>query len=209
MFRHHQNTCLRHFNPVYGTVTAATGCLRPGAAMIHHKAGPRRAAQQFNLIVQTKAAPMLPRPGGPFMQGIVAIKNRKVLLHNLHRRGFGYADGRTAVAQAVMIGIAAISAARNLIHHIVAPAFRIVSAKAKVARCACGRGGHSVWQGLHQGGKHRFRNALAYLSRTTRHRARILRIKERALNPGHNQRLKRASRNRHIGEDMPHRQIHR
>ena len=122
----------------------ATHAGRAGAAVVHHEARPRLPAQEFHLIVEPEAAAPRPCAAGAFVEGIVAIEHGEILLHDLNRRGLGNTNGRTAIRQPVMVGVATIAATRDLIHYEVPPLFWIMPAKAEVPAGACRGGGHTV-----------------------------------------------------------------
>ena len=106
-----------------------------------------------------------------------------------------------------MAGVAAVAAAGDLIHDVVAPTRRIMPAQREIAAGAGGRGRHLVRQRLHQRGEHGLGDALRHLRRAAGHGARVARVEERAFRALDDQRLERAGIDRHIWEDMAHGQI--
>ncbi len=194
---------------VHGPVTAAERALRAGAAVIHDEAGAGGAAAQFDLVVEPEAAPLPPRPARALAQRVAAVEHREGLLHDLDRRRLGDADGRAAVRQPVVIGVAAIAAARKLVHHEIPAPRRVVPAQREIAAGAGRRRRHPVGQRLDQRGEDRLGDALADLGRAARDRARIARIEEGAADAPDLERLEGAGADRHLREDMPHRQVDR
>ena len=190
-------------------VLAAEHALRTGAAVIHDEGGARLAAQQLHLVGEPEAAAMLARAARAFAQPVVAVEHRKRLLHDLDRRRFGDADGRAAVGQPVAAGIAAIAAAGNLVHDVVASARRIVAAEREIAAGAGRRGGDLVRQRLHERREHGLGDALRDLRRAAGNRARIVRVEEGAFRPPDDQRFERAGADRYIRKDVAHGEIDR
>ena len=106
-------------------------------------------------------------------------------------------------------GIAAIAAAGDLVHDVVAAARRIVAAEREIAAGAGRRGRHLVRQRLHHRREHRLGDALRHLRRAARDRARIFRVEEGAFRPLDDQRLEGAGADRHVREDVAHGEIDR
>ena len=79
-----------------------------------------------------------------------------------------------------MAGIAAIAAAGDLVHDIVAAARRVVAAEREIAAGAGRRRGHLVRQRLHHRREHRLGDALRHFGRAARYRARIFGVEEGA-----------------------------
>ena len=87
MNRHIFLSVTQHHNLVHVAITSAQNTLRAKPAMVHHKAGTRLAIAQLQFVIEAKAATRAPRPGGPFMQRVMVIENRKGLLDDvLYRR---------------------------------------------------------------------------------------------------------------------------
>ena len=133
MLWHGHDAVAHHLDPVDRPVSAAKRAQGPGATMIHHETGPRLAAQKLDFIVQPQPTPEFPRPARAFVELVVAVKHGIGLLHDLDRRGLGDADGGTAIGNPVAPGKAAVTAARNLVHHEIPTLFRVMPAKAEVA----------------------------------------------------------------------------
>ncbi len=175
---------------------------RAEAAVIHDEGGAGLAAQQFHLVVDAEAAARLAGAARPLAQGEAAEQHRIILLHHLHWRGLGNADGRAAVGQPVVAGIAAIAAAGDLVHDVAGLLRRVEAAEREVAGRAGGRGGDLVRDRLHQRQEHRFRDALGDFRCAAGDRAGVLRVEEGALGLQDGQRLEGAGVDRHIREDV-------
>ena len=94
-------------------VRPAQHARRTETAVVHHEGGARVAAQQLHLVVHAEAAAPLTGAARSLAQREAVVEHGEVLLHHLHRRGLGDADGGAAVAEPVVVGVAAVAAARR------------------------------------------------------------------------------------------------
>src|SRR3954453_17616584 len=102
-------------------------------AVIHQKRRFRLPAQQPDLVINPKAATMPPGTARAFAQGEAVEQDRVMLFENLNRLGLRDADTRAAVCQPVRLPPAAVSAAAEQVHDVMAIFFGIVTAKAEIA----------------------------------------------------------------------------
>ena len=106
-----------------------------------------------------------------------------------------------------MLGITAVAAAGDLIHHVAGVLVRVPPAERKIAGRTSWRRRHLVGDGLHQREEHRLGDPLGNFRRAAGHRTRVAGIKKGASYAGDRQRLEGASVDRNIREDVLHRQI--
>ena len=198
-----------HLDAVDAAVAAAERALRAEAAVVHDEARPGGAAQELDLVVEAEAAAVRAGAAGAFVQGVAAVEDRVLLLHDLDGRRLGDADGRAAVREAVVVGVAAVAAAGDLVHDEVAAALGVVAAEREVAGGAGGGGGDAVGDGGDEGGEDGLGDALADLGGAAGDRAGVVGVEEGALDAGDDERLEGAGRDRDLGEDVAHREVDR
>ena len=143
------------------------------------------------------------------MQRELLEQHRVALLHDLDRRGFRDADGRTAVGDAVAGRAAAVAAAGDHVHHVGAPGLRIDAADGQVAAGPGRRGEQLRRNRPGQRREHRLGDALADLRRAARHRARIARVEKGTVRVNDAQRLEGTGVERHVREHMLDREVDR
>src|SRR5579883_975662 len=209
MRRHVSLAPLLHQHAVDAAIAPAQRTLRADAAVIHDEGGARLAAPEPDLVAEPETAALTPGAARAFGERIFLEQHGVILFDHLERRRLGDADGRAAIGDAVEIAAAAIAAAADEIHDIVAPALGIVAAQREIAAGAGGRGEEPVGDRLGKRRKDRLGNALAHLRRAARDRARIFGIEKGALGFGDVERLESAGIDRHLREDMLDRKIDR
>ena len=137
----------------------------------------------------------------PHLIGLADRFNRSI--DNL-KNAFGeIGDNRLTV----MAGIAAIAAAGDLVHDVVAAACRVVAAKREIAAGAGGSRRHLVRQRLYHGRENRLGDALRHFGGAARNGARIMRIEECSLGTNDLEGLESAGGDRHVGVDVAHGEI--
>src|SRR5690606_38514228 len=146
-------------------VAAAERALRADAAVVHDEGGARLAASQAHRIVDAEAAAPLAGPARAFAQGVLLEQDRVELLDHFDGRRLGDADRRAAVAEAVVVGIAAIAAPGDLVHDVGAAACRVPAAEREISTGAGRRRRHALRDRLDQGGEDRLGDALGHLCR--------------------------------------------
>src|SRR5690242_14783924 len=140
MLRHDFLVALAQSDHVGSAGLAAEQTRRTGAAMLHEEGRLALAAQHLHPIAHAEATAELASATGPLAQRICLEDERVTLLKDLDRLRFGDADRRAAIAEPVSRPPAAVAAAREKIHDVIAPFRRIVAAEAEIAAGAGGRG---------------------------------------------------------------------
>src|SRR6185437_14374023 len=133
MRRHVDGAVANDADLVDAAGAAALGAGRPGPAVVHHHRHARLAATQPDPVVDAEAAAELAGAARAFVQRILLEQHRVELLHDLDRRRLRDADRRAAVADAVAVRAAAVTAARDHVHHVGAVLLGIEAADAEVA----------------------------------------------------------------------------
>src|SRR5215472_7891624 len=101
--------------------------------MIHQERGFRLDTKQPDLVVDPKTAAVPPGAPRAFAQGEAVEQDRVMLFQNLDRLGLRDPDARAAVGQPVGLPPAAVSAAAEQVHDVMAVLFGIVAAKPEIA----------------------------------------------------------------------------
>ena len=117
------------------------GPVRPWSITIDTR---RLAAAQPDRVVDAEAAAELAGAARALAQRVLLEQHRIELLQHLDRRHLGDADGRAAVGEAVAARAAAVAAAGEEVHDVVALALGVVAADAEIAAGAGGRGEQQV-----------------------------------------------------------------
>ena len=132
-----------------------------------------------------------------------------MLLQDLDRLGFRYADRRAPVGQSIGLPPAAIAAAGEEVHDIAAAAIRVPAAEREIAARAGRACKHALRHRLTHRPEHGLHDALGDLGRAAGDRAGILSIEERPLGNRNSQRREATGIDRDFGKDVLHRDIDR
>ena len=177
--------------------------------MVHQERGLAFTAQETDTVTDAEAAAAFTTTAGSLPQGIGFEEQRIVLFENLDGLGLGDANGGAAVGQAVTVKPAAVPAAGEKVHDVVALGFRIVAAEGQIAAGSGRRTEQAVGQGLGHRSEDSFHDALCDLRCTAGHGPRVLGIQESAMGRFDVQRREAAGVDRDLGEDVFHRHIDR
>ena len=190
-------------------VVAAEEAGRPHAAVVHQERQQRLAPADADPVVDAEAAARLARPARPLAQRVLLEQDRIVLLQHLGRLRLGDADGRAAVRQPVALEVAAVPAAGEHVHDVVALLQRDRSRRARGCRwCRPARRTGRRGSPARQRREHALRDARAHLGRAAGDGPRVARVEERVVRVGDVQRLEAARVDRHVGEDVLDGQVH-
>ena len=108
-----------------------------------------------------------------------------------------------------MVGVAAVAAAGDLVHDVVAAALGVVAAEGEVAGGAGGGGGDAVGDGGDEGGEDGLGDALADFRGAAGDGAGVVGVEEGALDAGDVQGVEGAGGDRDLGEDVAHGEVDR
>ena len=82
---------------VLAAVLAAEGALGAEAAVVHDEGGAGGAAEELDLVVEAEAAAVGAGAGGVFVQGVAAVEDGVLALHDLDGGRLRDADRRATV----------------------------------------------------------------------------------------------------------------
>src|SRR6516164_5466089 len=133
MRRRHSYTALTDGDLVHCAGTAAEQARRSDPTVIHQERGLGLAAQQPDLVVDPKAAAVPPGAPRAFAQRKTVEQDRVMLFQNLDRLGLRDPDTRAAVGQPIGLPPAAVPAAAEQVHAVMAVLFGIIAAKSEIA----------------------------------------------------------------------------
>src|SRR3954470_10860468 len=90
------------------SVLAAQHALRSKAGVVHDERRLGLAARERQAVAQAEAAAVAAGAARALGQRVLVEQDRKLLLQDLDRRRLGDADSRAAIAQPVMVDVAAV-----------------------------------------------------------------------------------------------------
>src|SRR5260221_9229811 len=191
-----------HEHAVDATIRAAHCAERPEAAVVHDEGRARLAPPQRDSIANAETAALAPGPGRALGERVFLEQHRVELLDNLERRRLRDADRRAAIRDAVEPGAAAITAAADQVHDIIAALLRVPAAKREIAARPRRRCEQPLWDRLDERREDRLGDALRHFRGTAGDRARIAGVKEGPVGIADVQRRESAGIYRHLGTDV-------
>ena len=147
--------------------------------MIHHEICRSLAASKLDLIADAPATAVLPGSGRALAQRRLLKQHRIVRFQNLEWLRLGERNGGARVCVPVTGPVAAVAAAAEVIHHVVALMLRIVAAEAEVAGSAERSRVGALRLSSSERAEHRLDHALRALSGGAGDRLRILGVQKR------------------------------